>query len=247
MAFGWRWCFFGSAILCSLACLILFILLRDTPTSVRLPEIEAEGSKERGHEDRTPAGCKQFVKQQAFLNPHIWYSSLANFFVYILRFAVLDWGPTLLKEMKHFAVQIDGGMVGAFEVSGILGRLLAGWATDRFFRGGGACVRVFCMIGACAAVRPFWQMGNTPRIATVFLALIGITADDLATKQAAATAAGFTGDAGTLVSGVGLGFVVDHYGWNTGFGLLLAIGAVGTFMFILAWPGKVHGYNGASS
>jgi OPA family glycerol-3-phosphate transporter-like MFS transporter/OPA family sugar phosphate sensor protein UhpC-like MFS transporter len=81
-------------------------------------------------------------------------------------------------------------------------------------------------------------------------ALIGITAANLATKRAAATAAGFTGlfgYASTLVSGVGLGYVVDHFGWSVGFGVLLAIGAVGTIMFILAWPAKAHGYAASSS
>ncbi len=256
VTFGWRWCFFGPAILCTLAGLILFILLRDTPTSVGLPEIKVVGAKEGDHEDRTSVGYKQFVKQQVFLNPYIWYISLANFFVYVLRFAVLDWGPTLLKEMKHFPVHKGGWMVGAFEVSGIIGMLLAGWATDRFFKGRGARMCVFCMIGACVALFLFWQLGNTPTVATVFLALagffiygpqalIGITAANLATKRAAATASGFTGLFGygsTLVSGVGLGLVVERYGWNTGFGVLLAIGAIGTFMFILAWPAKAHGY-----
>lgn len=261
VAYGWRWCFFGPAILCTIAGLILFILLRDTPTSVGLPEIAVEGAKAGDHEDRTSAGYKQFVKQQVFLNPYIWYISLANFFVYILRFAILDWGPTLLKEMKHFPVHKGGWMVGAFEVSGIVGMLLAGWATDRVFKGRGARMCVFCMIGACVALLLFWQFGNTPTVATVFLALagffiygpqalIGITAANLATKRAAATAAGFTGlfgYASTLVSGVGLGFTVQHYGWSVGFGTLLAIGACGTLMFILAWPAKAHGYATAGS
>jgi phosphoglycerate transporter family protein len=261
VGFGWRWCFLGPAILCTVAGLILFILLRDTPTSVGLPEIKVEGAQEGDHEDRTSAGYKAFVKQQVFQNPYIWYISLANFFVYILRFAVLDWGPTLLKEMKHFPVHQGGWMVGAFEVSGIIGMLLAGWATDRFFKGRGARMCVFCMIGACTSMLFFWQFGNTPTVATVFLALagffiygpqalIGITAANLATKRAAATAAGFTGlfgYASTLVSGVGLGYVVQHYGWSIGFGTLLAIGAVGTFMFILAWPAKAHGYKQGSS
>ncbi len=256
VAFGWRWCFFGPAILCTVAGLILFILLRDTPTSVGLPEIKVEGAKDGDHEDRTSVGYKAFVKRQVFQNPYIWYISLANFFVYILRFAVLDWGPTLLKEMKHFPVHQGGWMVGAFEISGIVGMLLAGWATDKFFQGRGARMCVFCMMGACLAMLAFWQLGNTPTVATVFLALagffiygpqalIGITAANLATKRAAATAAGFTGlfgYASTLVSGVGLGYVVQHYGWNIGFGTLLAIGTIGTLMFILAWPAKAHGY-----
>lgn len=256
VAYGWRWCFLGPAILCTVAGLILFVLLRDTPSSVGLPEIKVEGAKPEDHEDRSSAAYKQFVKHQVFLNPYIWFISLANFFVYILRFAVLDWGPTLLKEMKHFPVQKGALMVGAFEISGIVGMLLAGWATDRIFKGRGSRTCVFCMIGASAAMLCFWLFGNTPLLATGCLmvagffiygpqALIGITAANLATKRAAATAAGFTGlfgYASTLVSGVGLGFVVQHYGWNVGFATLLGIGALGTFMFVLAWSAKAHGY-----
>ena len=261
VAYGWRWCFFGPAILCTFAGLILFIALRDTPSSIGLPEIKVEGAKEGDHEDRSSVAYKQFVKQQVFQNPYIWYISLANFFVYVLRFAVLDWGPTLLKEMKHFPVQKGGWMVGAFEVSGIIGMLLAGWLTDRVFKGRGARMCVFCMIGASVSLLAFWKLGNTPMEATVLLAsagffiygpqaLIGITAANLATKRAAATAAGFTGlfaYASTLVSGLGLGYVVQHHGWNVGFGSLLAIGAVGLFMFILAWPAKAHGYQTTAS
>jgi OPA family glycerol-3-phosphate transporter-like MFS transporter/OPA family sugar phosphate sensor protein UhpC-like MFS transporter len=257
---GWRWCFFGPAILCTVAGAILFVLLRDTPSSIGLPEIKVEGAKPEDHEDRSSASYKAFVKHQVFLNPYIWWISLANFFVYILRFAILDWGPTLLNEMKHFTVQKSGWMVGAFEVSGIAGMLLAGWITDRVFKGRGSRTCVFCMLGACSALTLFWQFGSTPARATVFLAvagffiygpqaLIGITAANLATKRAAATAAGFTGlfgYASTLVSGWGLGLLVQRAGWHAAFGALLGIGALGTFMFILAWPAKAHGYQTAT-
>lgn len=253
---GWRWCFFGPAILCTLAGLVLFIVLRDTPRSVGLPEISTGEAAPEAGEDRSSADYKAFVRNQVFLNPFIWLISLANFFVYILRFAILDWGPTLLKEMKHFPVQKSGWMVGAFEVSGIIGMLLAGWITDRVFRGRGARTCVFCMIGACGALLLFWQFGSTPGMATALLAaagffiygpqaLIGIIASNLATKRAAATAAGFTGlfgYASTIVSGWGLGLLVEKAGWHIAFGALLALGAVGTVMFILAWRAPAHGY-----
>jgi OPA family glycerol-3-phosphate transporter-like MFS transporter/OPA family sugar phosphate sensor protein UhpC-like MFS transporter len=232
------------------------MLLRDTPTSVGLPEIKVAGTVDMHGEDKSSADYKAFVRKHVFGNPYIWWISLANFFVYILRFAVLDWGPTLLKEMKGFSLTNAGWMVGAFEVSGLIGMLLAGWATDRVFGGRGARTCLFCMIGACVAMLLFWQLGSTPPIATVFLALagffiygpqalIGIIAANLATKRAAATAAGFTGLFGygsTFVSGVGLGYLVQNYGWSFAFGVLLGIGAIGTFMFILAWPAKAHGY-----
>jgi OPA family glycerol-3-phosphate transporter-like MFS transporter/OPA family sugar phosphate sensor protein UhpC-like MFS transporter len=112
------------------------------------------------------------------------------------------------------------------------------------------------MLGASAALLLFWKFGSTPLVATVLLAaagffiygpqaLIGITAANLATKRAAATAAGFTGlfsYASTPVSGVGLGWLVDHAGWEVAFGALLSVGAVGIFMFILAWRAPAHGY-----
>jgi hypothetical protein len=147
---------------------ILFLMLRDTPSSVGLPEIEVAGAKEGDHEDRTSADYKAFVKKQVFLNPYIWWISLANFFVYILRFAILDWGPLLLKEMKGFRCLHTGPMVIAFEISGIVGMLLAGWATDRFFNGRGARICVFCMIGASLAMFLFWKLGSTPLVATGF-------------------------------------------------------------------------------
>lgn len=259
VGFGWRWCFFAPAILCTVAGGILFILLRDTPSSVGLPEIKVAGAANSSHsEDKRSAEYKAFVRRHVFGNPYIWCVSLANFFVYILRFAVLDWGPTLLKEMKGFSLHHAGWMVAGFEVAGLVGMLLAGWVTDRIFGGRGSRTCVFGMIGACAALAAFWKLPtHSPAAAAVLLgaagffiygpqALIGITAANLATKRASATAAGLTGlfgYASTLVSGWGLGLLVQRTGWNTAFGALLAVGAVGTFMFILAWPAKAHGYS----
>jgi phosphoglycerate transporter family protein len=254
---GWRWCFFIPAMLCTIAAGILFILLRDTPSSVGLPEIKVVGTPDTYGEDRKSTAYKAFVRQHVFGNPYIWWISLANFFVYILRFAVLDWGPTLLKEMKGFSLQHAGWMVAGFEVSGVVGMLLAGWITDRVFGGRGSRTCVFCMIGAVGAMFAFWKIPTHSSLVAAALlgaagffiygpqALIGITASNLATKRAAATAAGLTGlfgYASTIVSGWGLGLLVQRAGWDVAFGTLLAIGALGTFMFILAWPAKPHGY-----
>ena len=113
------------------------------------------------------------------------------------------------------------------------------------------------MIGACAAMFAFWRIPTqSAAISAVLLgaagffiygpqALIGITAANLATKRAAATAAGLTGLFGylsTVVSGWGLGLLVQRAGWDVAFGALLGVGALGMVMFILAWPAKAHGY-----
>ena len=71
-----------------------------------------------------------------------------------------------------------------------------------------------------------------------------------ATKKAAATAVGLTGlfgYASTILSGWGLGYIVQKYGWNMGFAGMLICAALGALMFALSWPAKAHGYEEAVS
>ena len=74
----------------------------------------------------------------------------------------------------------------------------------------------------------------------------GIAASNLATKQAAATAVGFTGlfgYASTILSGWGLGVLVEAIGWNYAIGVLIIIALAGTAVFALAWRAKADGYD----
>jgi len=52
----------------------------------------------------------------------LWYITLANVFVYLLRYSVLDWAPTYLKEAKSYTVDHFGW--DGFRAAG--GRLPAG-------------------------------------------------------------------------------------------------------------------------
>jgi sugar phosphate permease len=72
-----------------------------------------------------------------------------------------------------------------------------------------------------------------------------VTAANLATKRAAATAIGLTsifGYASTVLSGWGLGALVQRFGWDAGFFGLIIASAMGTLLFVAAWPAKAHGY-----
>jgi OPA family glycerol-3-phosphate transporter-like MFS transporter/OPA family sugar phosphate sensor protein UhpC-like MFS transporter len=135
--------------------------------------------------------------------------------------------------------------------------LVAGWLTDRLFGGRGARMCVFCMALACLFLLLFWKMPAVPPwVSAMFLSgagffiygpqsLVGTIATNLATKRAAATAIGFTSlfaYASTVLSGWGMGIVVERYGWNAAFGLLVGAGVLGMMLFILAWPAKAHGY-----
>lgn len=256
VVYNWRLCFFVPSALAFLGAIYLWFNLADTPESVGLPE--PEGTKLSQMTGERGADFKAYVWEKVFRNRYIWLIAAANFFVYIIRYAMLDWGPTLLSETKGVKLTNAGWMVFGFEIAGLLGILLSGWLTDRIFKGRGCRTCLFFMAGAGLAVFLFWK---TPAhhdvlgtallcVAGFFIygpqALIGIIGANLATKRAAATAGGVTGlfgYASTVVSGWGLGTLVQHHGWNAGYLALIAASAIGTLLFAAAWPAKAHGYD----
>ncbi len=251
---GWQLCFFVPAGIALVCALYLWLTLPDTPESLGLPEVEgthSDAPREMQNDFRA------LFLRHVFGNKYIWLLAFANFFVYIIRFAALDWGPTLLTQYKGFEIRNAAWMVFAFELSGLPGMLLAGWITDRLFGGRGMRTCVFYMALAGISLALFWKAaGHSQVLSTVFLcgtgffvygpqALVGIAAANLATKRAAATGSGFTGYFGylsTLLSGWGLGLLVQTHGWDAAFAALLGVAAIGAFLFALGWNAHADGY-----
>ena len=231
----WRWCFLLPATIALLGAAVVWAFVRDTPSSVGLPELKTGKTAEKPQSKaEEKAEYKAFLRRKVFLNPTIWIIAVGNFFVYIVRFAVLDWGPTMLKEHLHMDISHAGWTVAAFEIAGIAGMLAAGWATDRFFGGRAPRTCVICMLMAAG----FFIYGPQ--------ALVGIAAANIATKRAAATAGGFCGLFGygsTIVSGWGLGMLVQYTDWSIALYTLVGMALVGTAIFAAAWKAKPNGYD----
>jgi OPA family glycerol-3-phosphate transporter-like MFS transporter/OPA family sugar phosphate sensor protein UhpC-like MFS transporter len=250
---GWRWAFYLPATIAALVAIWLWFMMRDTPSSVGLPELDIKGQDAK--EDTSSAEYKSFIKEKVFKNPYIWIICVANFFVYILRFAILDWGPTLLKEWKGFSLINSGWSVAAFEIAGILGVITAGYVTDKFFGSRGLRVCVICMVLASVFMFLFWQTTIAP-LALLFLifagfciygpqGLVGIASANMATRRGSAVANGFAGlwgYASVIVTGVGVGMLTDSYGWAVSFGSLIGAGLIGAAVFALAWNARPDGY-----
>ena len=117
---------------------------------------------------------------------------------------------------------------------------------------------MFCMLFAAAFAFGFWLLPNGAPAwqATLLLvgagffiygpqALVGIVAANQATKEAAAMANGFTGIMGyasTTVSGIGIAFIAERFGWSAALCAIALFALVGMALFLCAWSAKADGY-----
>ncbi len=255
---NWRLAFFVPAAIAFGVVIFVWFTLPDTPPSLGLPEVAGTEGHSQRHE--SSAEFRRFVIDHVFRNKYIWIVSIANFFVYTLRYAIFNWGTTILWETKHVKITHAGWMLAAFEVSGAVGAISGGWITDKYLggRAARACVAYMAMAGV--SLFAFWKLPvQSELILTGLLGaagffiygpqcLLAVAAANLATKRAGATAIGLTsifGYASTVLSGWGLGALVQRYDWNAGFLGLIIAAAIGTLLFIAAWPAKAHGYERA--
>ncbi len=148
----WQFCLVVLGISGAMALLIL-ANLRDVPeTTPGLHAADAQLQTQSAVPVHPIAAdhFRQFLWDKVFSNKYIWLVSMANFTVYTIRFAIFDWGPTLLHEYKGMPLIDAASIVAGFEVAGLFGMLATGWLTDRLFAGRGAPH----LPGEHAAVRP---------------------------------------------------------------------------------------------
>ncbi|MFH0881925.1 MAG: MFS transporter [bacterium] len=133
--FGWRGGFIGPAILCILAAVGIYTLLQDRPRTLGLPTV-AEWKNDHGNPVKGADGQPlKTWKTQLFIFklPAIWVLGLASATTYVTRYAINSWGILYLQEAKGYSLVEAGGILGLNTVSGIVGCLAYGYASDKLF------------------------------------------------------------------------------------------------------------------
>jgi OPA family glycerol-3-phosphate transporter-like MFS transporter len=251
----WRSVFYLNAG-CAVA-ISLFILLtvRDTPQSEGLPPIEEFRDDRAPHYDPETHEREMTTAEIFFAhvlrNRLLWYLAITNVFVYTVRYGVVDWVPTYLKEAKGHSVDTSSWAYFIYEWAGIPDTLVCAWLSDRVFKGKRGPASLVFMILMTAAVGVYWiNPAGNPGVDMVALMaigfliygpvmLIGLHALDLVPKKAAGTAAGLTGlfgyFGGAFAANIAIGAAVDHFGWNGGFWLLFGSCLISVGLFALVW------------
>jgi len=257
---NWRWCFWIPAAIAALGVLFIIVSLRDTPSSVGLEELPDTKTELDGND--TGKEYRKFVLNKVFKNPIVWVIAVTAMFLYIVRFAVLDWGPKFLQQGENqLSPQLAGWTIAIFEICGCLGMLTAGWITDHLFKGKGqrVCVIEMVLTGLCLLGIHLLPNGTSPVVMLVLLALAGfflygpqalfcVISGNQVTKKAASAAGGFIGlfsYASVLFTGAGVGILSDRFGdafWNNLFLIMAGVAIVGGLIIASLWNIKDDGY-----
>lgn len=229
---GWQSAFFVPGVICLLGSFYLLWRLRDTPQSEGLPPIEEyqndytdDELKHGGDTHEAELSTRDLFVNYIFKNKLLWLFAAANFFVYIVRYSMLDWAPLYLSEVKGANLADGGWAILVMEFGGIPSTLLLGWLSDKI--GGRRGLLAFlCMFPVMLAFMIIiWNPPghlNVDMAALAMigffiyppLALIGVSALDMSSKKAAGTAAGFVGlwgYVGRTVQAKGFGGMMDHF------------------------------------
>lgn len=230
MHYGWRYAFWAPAAIFLLLGVHFYLRCRNSPEDVGLPSIE---EYEAGR-CTSPAGDEHlgfgFTLRQTLGNPRMWSVGLASLFIGLISYGFLYWIPSYMSEVQGGSISDVALRAIIYPISGSLGALVAGWASDAFFGSRRAPVVVIMSILSGAFVLLFSKVpGTSPALATVYLGAVGFTTFgahttivtalpmDFGTRKAASSAAGFVdslGYLGATIAGVGTGWLVDNYGWS---------------------------------
>ena len=249
--FGWRSVFIVPSFVSIGLAFFLFNRLRDTPKEVRLPPVEEYKGDVAHiahlHDERI--NFKEVITT-VLANKLVWYMAVANMCLYIPRMGIFFWAPTFLKEYKGVTLIIAGMQLVSFEIASLIGGITAGWISDKMFGGRRGPVGTFFLIGLAVSLFIVWKIPQGyPFLDTLVLmvagfllngpqVLNGVATADFASKRAVGVATGVTGVcayAGSAIAGVGIGTIVEEYGWDGGFMLFIVASLVGALFFALTW------------
>src|ERR1035437_1081028 len=243
---GWRSAFYVPGILAVICAIYLVLRLRDTPQSVGLPSIEEyhnDYPKGGSSDCEKELGTRELFVHYILKNRYLWIFAGANFFAYVARYAMLDWGPTYLKEVKHASLGEGGIGTAVLESSAMLSTVLVGWLSDKL-GGRRGMICLLCMIPVFLAFigiiyspnNKLWMDMALFGIIGFFVypavMLLGICSLDATSKKAVGTANGFIsifGSLGRMAESKGIGTLVERYNWDVA---LYAI-AISTFLGIV--------------
>ena len=258
----WRAVFWVPAVLFAAVGVFFFLLIRNYPEDVGLAAVETEDESEIISGGQSGRTITQNVRR-TLKNPYLWIVAGTFFLLDVNRYGFVNWLPAFLDEAGGATAVAGFGFKEVMKrcihpLSGGAGAIIAGWATDRFFKGRRAPViaLLLMLLGIFSIVFPYIDHNNAWLVIFVValigfctygphILMVGHAAQDFGKKSGAAGAAGFIdgmGYIGASLAGWGAGVLIMKYSYEFAFVIFGLAAILGAVLICLIWKvgPKVH-------
>lgn len=246
----WQWVFFVPSMIVAVMAFLTYRNVQNSPEDCGLPTLDVEDASSG---DRETVSLK-YVLKKIFTNPVTLTIAFAEFCTGFVRHGFEQWYPRYLQEVHHLPLdswvfqKSSAGIV----IAGILGAFFAGTVSDWVFKSRrtpvaflGYAAQIVCLGIVWKAPSLGWislaMIVNSFAISIVHSMLSGTASMDFGGKKAAATATGlFDGMQylGGSAVGIGMGWLLEKYGWNTWGPSMIGFSMMGAVLMMVLWNAR---------
>ena len=210
---GWEWGFWGAGLIGLVGALVVALFLHDSPESKGLPSIADYKN------DHAVVSTKNksigALQKDVLKNPYIWLLAFASALMYVSRYGIESWGIYYLEAQKGYTTLEASSIVSVSAISGIVGTVISGIISDKFFKGSrNVPVLVAGILNVIAISLFLFYPDGSPWVDTISMLIFGfaigilitflggLMAVDIASKKASGTALGLIGIASYIGAGI---------------------------------------------
>lgn len=208
---GWEYGFIFSAVAGVIGSAMILLMVSDTPESKGLPSVQKLTGETP---QKTDSMSTKELHKGVVRHPGIWIIAVSSAFVYITQHAVSEWGVLFLQKGKGFSLAGATQIIAFSEAFGIAGTVLAGWLSDKVFRGnrfvpvlisGLLCLLslgAFLFTAGGYSLNIIYVSVFSLAIGVVYCTVAGLMALDIVPRKATGAALGVVGLASYAAAGV---------------------------------------------
>ena len=199
---GWQSGFMMAALAGFIGTALILLFVSDTPESKGLPSIQEISGETLTKEDSMPT---KDLQKMVLRHPGIWVIALASAFIYITKYAIAGWGVLFLQKARGFELAEASQVIAFSAVSGILGTVLAGWLSDKVFKGdrvkpavlsgiiSTSSLILFLFVGGGFVLNIFYVSLFSLSVGVLYCIVAGLMAVDIVPRKATGAALGVVG------------------------------------------------------
>mgnify|MGYP002511142003 CR=1 FL=1 len=208
---GWQSGFIVAALAGLAGAAVILVFVSDTPESKGLPSIQEISGEELTKEDKM---ATKDLQKMVLKHPGIWVIALSSAFIYITKYAVAGWGVLFLQKARGFELAEASQVIAFSAVFGILGTVLAGWLSDRLFKGdrvkpavlsgiiSTSSLILFLFVGGGFILNIFYVSLFSLSVGVLYCIVAGLMAVDIVPRKATGAALGVVGISSYVAAGL---------------------------------------------